>query len=87
MSYLNKTIFPGPHGMAFTINTQNTEEVERVKQHLLQQPGIKKVSFNREVYPFEMLVNTDKAIPLEDFQEMVKQAGFHAIHKTITGLD
>ena len=86
MGYLNKTIFPGPSGMVFTINTQNTEEIEQVTQYLMQQPGIKKVAFNREVYPFEMTVNTDKAVSLEDFQEMVKQVGFHAIHKTVTGL-
>ena len=86
MGYLNKTIFPGPSGMVFAINTQNTEEIEQVTQYLMQQPGIKKVAFNREVYPFEMTVNTDKAVSLEDFQEMVKQVGFHAIHKTVTGL-
>ena len=87
MSYLNKTIFPGSHGMVFTINTQNTEDVEHVTQHLMQQPGIKKIAFNREVYPYEITITTSKALPIADFQEMVKQAGFHAIHKTVTGLD
>ena len=87
MNYLNKTIFPGASGMVFTINTQNTEDIESVRLYLLKQPGITRVIFNREVYPYEMTINTDKAIPLEDFQEMVKQVGFHAIHKTVTGLD
>ena len=87
MSYLNKTIFPGPNGMVLTINTRDKEDIEAVRVHLLKHPGIKRVIFNREVYPYEMTVNTAKAIPVEDFQEMVKQAGFHAIHKTITGLD
>ena len=87
MNYLNKTIFPGASGMVFTINTQNTEDIESVRLYLLKQPGIARVIFNREVYPYEMTINTDKAIPLEDFQEMVKQVGFHAIHKTVTGLD
>ncbi|NER84249.1 MAG: hypothetical protein F6K42_32885 [Leptolyngbya sp. SIO1D8] len=73
--------------MVFTIDTQNTEDIESVRLYLLKQPGIRRVIFNREVYPYEMKVNTDKAMPLEDFQEMVKQVGFHAIHKTVTGLD
>lgn len=86
MGYLNKTIFPGPSGMVFTINVQNTEDIEQVRLFLLRQPGIKRVIFNREVYPYEMTVNTDNAVRLDDFQEMIKQIGFHAIHKTVTGL-
>ena len=81
MSLLTENIIPGNQGKVFGTNAKESLDLERIKNRLLQQEGIKEVRINAEVFPREFTVFTSKLINIIDIEEIVKKKGFHAIPK------
>ncbi len=87
MSLFSENVIPGNHGKVFTVNADDQKEFEKIQEALLQLDGIKDVMFNNEDYPPELTVHTEKLVKVEDVQSIIKEQGFHAVPKTLFGLE
>ena len=87
MSLFSENVIPGNHGKVFTVNVEDQKEFETLQEALLKLDGIKDVMFNNDGYPPELTVHTDKLVKVEDVQAVIKEQGFHAVPKTLFGLE
>lgn len=81
MSLLSENVIPGNQGKVFGTNAKKLKDLERIKDKVLQLDGIEDVIINLETFPKQFIVHTHKLVSVEDIEEKVKSAGFHAIPK------
>lgn len=81
MSYLSEYIIPGSLGKTFLLGANRSINYQRVLEVLREINGVSKVSLNEEVFPREITVFTERAIPVTEIQKKVRTIGFHAIAK------
>ncbi len=87
MSLFSENVIPGNHGKIFTVNIEDQKEFEKIQEALLKLDGIKDVMFTNEEHPPEITVHTDKLVKVEDVQSVIKEQGFHAVPKSLFGLE
>jgi hypothetical protein len=80
MSYLSENVIPGEHGKIFGTNAYKNEDLEHIKESLLEIDGIKDVVF-KESFPNEFTVLTSKMVEIKTVEKKVSMLGFHAVPK------
>ncbi len=81
MSLLSENIFPGKHGKVFGTNARFDDDLFDIKNYLNSYTGIEKVEINKEKFPVEIKVFTNKSIKVNDLMKDFKKTGFHLIDK------
>lgn len=81
MSFLSKHVIPGNHGKVFSTDAKTEKSLLKIKNALLELPGIKNVFINPDVFPNELTIHTSKVVKIEDIENMVKSVGYHLISK------
>ncbi len=88
MSLQGENVIPGNHGKTFSVNIKMEEGMEEVKKNLLNKiKGIREVAFRTDDLPYEMTIHTRTLVHVSDVQDIVKEHGFHAVPKTLFGLE
>ena len=86
MSLFKDNVIPGNHGKRFSINVENDEQLEAIKNDILRIEGVKNVKLYPENFPMEFDVLTDKLVQISDIEEIVLKKGFHAVPKGVFNL-
>ena len=81
MSLFSDNVIPGNHGRVFESNAKEIKDLERIKDKVLELDGIKDVLINFEQFPKGFTVYTTKLVRVEEIEQKVISAGFHAIPK------
>ena len=81
MSIMSENVIPGKQGKVFGTNARNKEDLEFIKEKILELAGIDHVILEPGVFPKSFTVYTTKLVSVHDIEEKVKTAGFHAIPK------
>lgn len=81
MSLLTENIIPGDHGKVFGTNAIHESDLEKIKNKICSLKGIKNVIINTQVFPREFTIHTTSLVRVEDVEQKVISAGFHAIPK------
>lgn len=87
MGLLSDNVIPGNHGKTFEVNINDIEEFEMVKQALIKLNGVKKVLFDTETFPHILIIHSSSLVHVKDVQQIVIESGFHAVPKTLFGLN
>lgn len=83
MGILSENVIPGNYGKIFGTNATEDNDLMEIKTALLEMDGIKDVLLNKEIFPREFTVHTDKMVAVDDIEDKVKSVGFHAIPKDL----
>ena len=81
MSIMSENVIPGKQGKVFGTNARDKEDLEFIKEKILELAGIDHVILEPDVFPKSFTVYTTKLVSVHDIEEKVKTAGFHAIPK------
>lgn len=82
-SLLTENIIPGKNGKIFGTNADKPKDLLKIKEAILNIPGVRDVDMNEEVFPKEFTVYTTSMVKIEEVEKEVKHIGFHAIPKGI----
>ena len=83
MGLIEDNIIPGNHGKIFTIDVEDEFEFAEVQERVMEIPGVKDVLLDVEEYPHEMVIHTNDMVKVTDVQAAVKDAGYHAVPKSL----
>jgi len=81
MSLLSENIFPGKHGKVFGTNAKFDDDLFEIKRFLNSYDGIERVEIDKDKFPVEIKVYTNKMIRVNDLMKDFKKTGFHLIDK------
>lgn len=81
MSLLSDNVIPGKQGKVFGTNAKYDDDINTIERLLLEYDGIKDVIINKDIYPIEFTIHTDKLVSVEEIENLIKEAGFHLIPK------
>ncbi len=83
MSYLSEYIIPGSVGKTFLIGNDFPLSYPSILKSLERMKGVQRVTLDDKKYPCEFTVWVDSTIAVKDIQAKVKEAGFHALPKSL----
>lgn len=83
MSLLSENVIPGNQGRVFGTNAEKKEDLEKIKQKVLELDGIVDVVIDYEKFPAELVIYTDKLVQVKDIEQSVEILEFHLIPKGI----
>lgn len=81
MSIMSDNVIPGKQGKVFGTNARRKEDLEFIKEKVLELDGIDYVIMDPYAFPKAFTVFTKKLVRVHDIEEKVKTSGFHAIPK------
>lgn len=81
MSIMSENVIPGKQGRIFGTNAREKEDMERIREKVLEMKGVDRVILKPDEFPRSFIVYTSKLVSVRDIEEMVKTTGFHAIPK------
>ena len=81
MSIMSDNVIPGKQGKVFGTNARRKEDLEFIKEKVLELDGIDYVILDPDAFPKAFTVFTKKLVRVHDIEEKVKTSGFHAIPK------
>ncbi len=83
MSLLSENVVPDNNGKIFTTNAETEDDLKDIKQLLLWLKGVDEVQIDKEKYPRELIVRTNKMVSVKEIEEHVATLGFDIIPKGI----
>ncbi|KPM48724.1 heavy-metal-associated domain-containing protein [Jiulongibacter sediminis] len=86
MSIISDNVIPGNHGKTFETNAKTEEELDILKNAILEIEGIKDVMVSGNDFPTEITVHTSEMVSIEDIQHKAAKTTFHVIPKTLFSL-
>lgn len=81
MTFISENVIPGNHGKVFAIDAKRDIDLDKVKSELMKLYAVTDVIINKEIYPVEITVHTDRVLAIKTIQEVMNNIGFHAIPK------
>jgi len=81
MSLISEQVVPDNQGQIFGTDAQESEDLEKIKEKIMDLEGVKKVVIYDEVFPREFKIYTDRLVEVKIIEDAVIPLGFHVVPK------